>query len=125
MKMQNNSNNSVKMVVNLGTKPTIKTVSGGRKMARFSVAALETESESGKKKVKWYNVISWGSVADMAERCLEKGKRVIVCGHLVEKKWLDKKGVERTRKEILATNVVLLHSGNKDVQTSLPLAHAA
>ncbi len=125
MKMQNNSNNSVKMVVNLGTKPTIKTVSGGRKMARFSVAALETESESGKKKVKWYNVISWGNVADMAERCLEKGKRVIVCGHLVEKKWLDKKGVERTRKEILATNLVLLHSGNKDVQTSLPLAHAA
>ena len=123
MKMQNNNN--VKMVVNLGTKPTIKTVTGGRKMARFSVAAFETEAESGKKKIKWYNVISWGNVADMAERCLEKGKRVIICGHLVEKKWLDKKGVERIRKEILATNLVLLHSKNKDVQTSLPLAHAA
>jgi single-stranded DNA-binding protein len=61
----------------------------------------------------------------MAERCLEKGKRVIVCGHLVEKKWLDKKGVERTKKEILATNFVLLNSGNKNTQTSLPLSHAA
>jgi single-strand DNA-binding protein len=118
-------NNNVKMVVNLGTKPTIKTVTGGRKMARFSVAALETDNEYGKKKIKWYNVISWGSVADMAERCLEKGKRVIVCGHLVEKKWTDKKGVERTRKEILATNFVLLNSGNKNTQTSLPLANAA
>lgn len=125
MKMSDNKNNNVKMVVNLGTKPTIKTVTGGRKMARFSVAAIEPDGESGKKKVKWYNVISWGNVADMAERCLEKGKRVIVCGHLVEKKWLDKKGIERTRKEILATNFVLLNSGNKSVQTSLPLANAA
>ncbi|CAN5861237.1 hypothetical protein BH11BAC7_BH11BAC7_35150 [soil metagenome] len=123
MKMPNNNN--VKMIVNLGTKPTIKTVTGGRKMACFSVAAFETENESGKKKIKWYNVISWGSVADLAERCLEKGKRVIVCGHLVEKKWLDKKGIERVRKEILATNIVLLHAGNKNVQTSLPLANAA
>ncbi|MDQ3111184.1 MAG: single-stranded DNA-binding protein [Bacteroidota bacterium] len=123
--MKTQSNNNVKMIVNLGTKPTIKTVSGGRKMARFSVATLETENESGKKKIKWYSVISWGSVADMAERCLEKGKRVIVCGHLVEKKWLDKKGIERTKKEILATHFVLLNSGNKHTQTSLPLAHAA
>ena len=120
-----NKKNNVKLTVNLGTKPTIKTVSGGRKMARFSVAALETEQESGKKKIKWYNVISWGSVAEMAGRCLQKGKRVIVCGNLIEKKWLDKKGVERTRQEIIATNIVLLHAGNKNVQTSLPLANAA
>lgn len=106
-------NNSVKMVVNLGTKPTIKTVSGGRKMARFSVAAIEAEEETGKKKIKWYSVTSWGSVADMAERCLEKGKRVMVCGHLITKTWTDKKGIERTRKEILATHLVLLHSGTR------------
>ena len=109
----NMQNNNVKMVVNLGTKPTIKTVSGGRKMARFSVAALEPEQETGKKKIKWYSVISWGSVAEMAERSLEKGKRVLVCGHLITKTWTDKKGIERTRKEIMATNLVLLHSGKR------------
>jgi single-strand DNA-binding protein len=115
-------NNNVKMIVNLGTKPTIKTVSGGRKMARFSAAALETEESSGKKKVKWYPVLSWGSVAEMAERCLEKGKRIIVCGHMTEKQWLDKKGVVRTKKEILATNFILLDSGK---QTKSDLANAA
>ncbi|CAN5315593.1 hypothetical protein BH09BAC5_BH09BAC5_07660 [soil metagenome] len=118
-------NNNVKMIVNLGTKPTIKTVSGGRKMARFSVATLETENESGKKKIKWYNVLSWGSVAEMAERNLIKGKRIIICGHMTERKWLDKKGVERIKKEILATNFVLLNSGNKNTQPELPLSNAA
>lgn len=122
-------NNSVKMIVNLGTKPTVKTVSGGRKMARFSAAVLETENETGpdgltrkKKKVKWYPVLSWGSVADMAGRCLEKGKRVMVCGYMTEKQWIDKKGVVRVRKEILATNFILLNSGT---QTRLALSNAA
>ena len=108
------------MIVNLGTKPTIKTVSGGRKMARFSVAALEPDEGTGKKKVKWYSVVSWGNVADMAERCLEKGKRVMVYGHLITNTWIDKKGIERTRKEIMATNLILMNSGTK---TALP--HAA
>lgn len=106
-------NNNVKMIVNIGTKPTIKTVSGERKMARFSVAALEPDESTGKKKVKWYSVISWGNVADMAERCIEKGKRVMITGHLVTKTWTDKKGIERSRKEIMATNLVLLHSGKR------------
>jgi single-strand DNA-binding protein len=113
------NNNTVKMIVNIGTKPTIKIVTGERKMARFSVAAFEPEESTGKKKKKWYSVISWGAVADMAERCLEKGKRVMVIGHLVTKTWTDKKGIERTRKEILATNLVLIHT-NKRV--SLPNA---
>lgn len=106
-------NNNVKMVVHLGTKPTIKTVSGGRKMARFSVAAVEPEDAGGKNRIKWYSVISWGSVADVAERHLVKGKRVLLCGHLITKTWTDKKGIERSKKEIMATNLVLLHDGKR------------
>jgi len=102
--------NNVKMIVNLGTKPTVKTVSGGRRMARFSAAAIEPD-DTGKSKVKWYSVVSWGKVADMAGRCLEKGKRVMVCGHLITRTWTDKKGIQRTRHEIVATNLILLHSG--------------
>ena len=112
-------NNSVKMVVNLGTKPTIKTVTGGRKMARFSAVALEAEAGTNKKKIKWYSVVSWGTLADMAERCLEKGKRVMIYGHLITNTWTDKNGVEQTKKEIMATHFILL---NKNKQTALPLA---
>jgi single-strand DNA-binding protein len=107
-------NNSVKMVVNLGTKPTIKTVTGGRKMARFSA-----EAGTNKKKIKWYSVVSWGTLADMAERCLEKGKRVMIYGHLITNTWTDKNGVEQTKKEIMATHFILV---NKNKQTALPLA---
>jgi single-strand DNA-binding protein len=102
-------NNNVKMVVSLGTNPTVKSALNGKKVARFSVAALENQPEGGKK-VKWYTVVSWDTMADMAERCLQKGKRVMLHGHLVTRNWTDRKGIVRTKQEIIATNLVLLRS---------------
>lgn len=107
--------NNVKMIVNLGTNPTVKSLPNGKKVARFSVASVEPAEEGGKNKVKWYSVVSWGRVADVAEQHLQKGKRVMLVGHLVIRNWTDKKGLARSRREIVATNLVLLHSGRTPV----------
>src|ERR1041385_7366081 len=101
--MNQATKNTVKMIVNIGTKPTIKTVRGERKMARFSAVTFEANGNGGKKK-KWYSVVSWGSVADLVERDIIKGKRVMIIGHLITNAWTDKKGNAHERKEILATN---------------------
>ena len=108
-------NNNVKMIVSLGTNPTVKSALNGKKVARFSVAAFDPDSyrdkpDAGGKKVKWYTVVSWDNVADMAERCLQKGKRVMLHGYLVTRSWTDRKGIVRTKQEIVATNLVLLRS---------------
>lgn len=123
MKMQNNN---VRMIVNLGTNPTVKADKNGRKVARFSAACAEKNTNAnatpeGAKKTKWYSVVSWGSVAEVAERFLHKGKRVILCGHLTTHRWTDKKGNVRTKDEIVATHLVLLDSG-KPAQAQLPNA---
>ncbi|HEU4716980.1 MAG TPA: single-stranded DNA-binding protein [Bacteroidia bacterium] len=110
MKMQNKQN-GVKMVVNLGSNPTVKTVTGNRRMARFTVACLDRNGNDPHAKMKWLPVVSWGSVAEMAGRFLRKGKRVLITGHVVERVWMDKKGNARTKSEIVATNLVLLDSG--------------
>ena len=103
-------NTNVKMVVSLGTNPTVKSALNGKKVARFSVTALEPQPDTGGKKVKWYTVVSWDHLADLAERFLQKGKRVMLHGHLVTRSWTDRKGVVRTKQEIVATNLVLLRS---------------
>ncbi len=108
-------NNNVKMIVSLGTNPTVKSALNGKKVARFSVAAFDPGSyrdqpDAGGKKVKWYTVVSWDHMAEMAERCLQKGKRVMLHGHLVTRSWTDRKGIVRTKQEIIATNLVLLRS---------------
>ena len=109
MNMQNK--NDVRMIVNLGTNPTVRTTFSGQKVARFSAAAVEHDATTGKNKVKWYAVVSWGRVAEIAEMHLQKGKRVLLCGNLVIRHWTDKKGNARTKSEIVATDLVLLHSG--------------
>jgi single-strand DNA-binding protein len=101
----------IQMIVNLGNNPTIKATRSGKKIARFSVAAVHTDEETGRNKVKWYPVVSWGNLAELAEKHLSKGKRVKLCGNLVFRTWEDKKGNMRSEQEIVATNLILLNSG--------------
>ncbi|HLG02067.1 MAG TPA: single-stranded DNA-binding protein [Bacteroidia bacterium] len=116
MYMQNpNNTNGFKMIVNLGTDPTVKTTSNGRKMAKFSAACVEHDALENKNKIKWYSVISWGNLAEIAARHLQKGKRIMLCGHMVEHSWTDKKGNVRTKREIVATDIVILRSGRTPV----------
>lgn len=110
MNMQKQSS-AIRMIVNLGTNPTVKSTAGGKRIARFSVAAVEPDAETGQNKVKWYSVVSWGSLADLAQRHLYKGKRVLLCGYLVIKTSKDKKGNTRSRQEIVASDLILLNSG--------------
>jgi single-strand DNA-binding protein len=108
-------NNNVKLIVNLGTNPTVKQFPNGKKMARFSVASVEPAENGGPNEIKWYSVTSWGTLADVAQQHLQKGKRVMLIGHLVIRNWTDKKGNARSRREIIASNLVLLHSGRTPV----------
>ena len=67
--------NKVQLIGNLGNNPEIRTIEGGKKMARFSVATNETYRTAKGEKVtetQWHNLIAWGKVADIAEQFLFK-----------------------------------------------------
>ena len=63
--------NKVQLIGNLGNAPEVKTLDGGKKMARFSMATNETyRDRTGRKETEttWHNVIAWGKVAEIAEK---------------------------------------------------------
>ncbi|GAB4143404.1 MAG: hypothetical protein Fur0041_18510 [Bacteroidia bacterium] len=113
MKMQ--KHNAVSMVVNLGNDPIVRVAKNGNKSARFVVAALTPDEEKQQNpdasKIKWMQVVSWGNVADLAERTLLKGSRVLILGYHVTRTWTDAKGRKRSQEEIVATQIKPLHSG--------------
>ena len=79
--------NKVQLIGNLGNAPEVKTLDGGKKMARFSMATNETyRDRTGRKETEttWHNVIAWGKVAEIAEKFLIKGKEVAIEGKLVK-----------------------------------------
>jgi single-strand DNA-binding protein len=107
--------NKVQLIGNLGNTPEVKTITGGKKMARFSVATNETYRTAKGEKVtetQWHNVVAWGKVAEIAEKYLTKGKEVALEGKLVNRSYNDKDGNKKYITEVQVNEVLLL--GEKD-----------
>ena len=58
----NTLKNKVQLIGNLGNAPEVKTMDGGKKLARISLATNETYKNAKGEKVtetQWHNVIAW------------------------------------------------------------------
>jgi single-strand DNA-binding protein len=103
--------NKVQLIGNLGNNPEIRTLEGGKKMARFSVATNETyRSAKGEKvtETQWHNLIAWGKVAEIAEQFLSKGSEVAIEGKLINRNYTDKEGNKRYITEVQVNEVLML-----------------
>jgi len=107
----NNLKNKVQLIGNLGNAPEIKTLDGGNKLARLSLATNETYKNSKGEKVtetQWHNVIAWGKTAEIVEKYFTKGLEVMVEGKLINRNYTDKEGVKRYITEVQATELLIL-----------------
>jgi single-strand DNA-binding protein len=103
--------NKVQLIGNLGNAPEVKTLEGGKKVARFSMATNESwRDRAGRKETEttWHNIVAWGKVAEIAEKYLTKGKEVAIEGKLVNRTYNDKEGNKRYITEIVVNELLLI-----------------
>ncbi|MCW3075021.1 MAG: ssb [Flaviaesturariibacter sp.] len=103
--------NKVQLIGNVGNAPEIRTLDGGKKLARFSVATNESyRNQKGEKitDTQWHNLIAWGKVAEIAEKYIVKGSEVAIEGKLVNRSYTDKEGVKKYVTEVQVAEVLLL-----------------
>jgi single-strand DNA-binding protein len=108
--------NKVQLIGNLGNNPEVKTLDGGKKMARFSVATNETYRNAKGEKVvetQWHNLIAWGKLAEIAEKYLQKGSEVALEGKLINRSYNDKEGNKKYVTEIQVNELLMLGKENK------------
>ncbi len=108
--------NKVQLIGNLGNAPEVKTVTGGKKMARFNMATNETYRNAKGEKVtetQWHTVVAWGKVAELAEKYLAKGSEVAIEGKLINRNYTDKDGVKKYITEVQLNELLLLGDKNK------------
>lgn len=122
--------NKVILVGNLGRDPEVKTLEGGAKVARFTVATTESYKDctTGERKdvTEWHNVVCWRNLAEIAEKFLVKGKQVYVEGRLRTRSW-DDNGTKRYVTEINADNFQMLgrvENGAEHAAMPAPSANA-
>jgi single-strand DNA-binding protein len=105
--------NKVQLIGHLGNVPDVRTTEKGKKWARFSVATNEKFRNAQGERVtetQWHYVVVWGTLAEVAENFLYKGKEVLVEGRIVSRSYVDKEGVRRYVTEIVAGGILLLGS---------------
>jgi single-strand DNA-binding protein len=108
--------NKVQLIGNLGNAPEIKSISGGKKMARFSMATNETYRNAKGEKVtetQWHNIVAWGKVAELAEKYLAKGSEIAIEGKLINRNYTDKDGTKKYITEVQLNELLMLGDKNK------------
>jgi len=105
--------NSIVVSGRLGKDPELRSTSGGKSVAGFTLAVDEGYGEH--KKTIWLYCEVWGKTAEAVARLVTKGKRVVVTGRLSEDKWTDKQsGQERSKPKVIANEVEIVDFADKD-----------
>ncbi len=103
-----NIKNHVQLIGRLGSNPEVKILDNGNKLARFNIAVTETyTSKNGEKvnNVQWHSIVAWGSLANIAERILQKGVQVTIDGKLFNRNYINKSGLKQNSTEIIANEL--------------------
>ncbi len=102
--------NKVMIIGNLGRDPEMRYTPSGRPVTTFSVGSTRTwvSSDGRHEETEWFNVIAWGSLAEICNQYLHKGGQVYVEGRLQSRKWEDTEGRKHTSTEIVAEEMIML-----------------
>ena len=65
---------------NLGADPELRATRSGKSVANFSLAVAAGKDAKGERITHWYDCEAWEKTADIAQRYLHKGSKVLVRG---------------------------------------------
>lgn len=105
--------NKVLLIGHLGRDPEMRFTSSGRPVASFSVATTRgwTNNEGERhEETEWFNVVTWGGLAELCKKRLHKGSHVYVEGRLQTRNWEGLDGERHFRTELVAQELIFLDS---------------
>ena len=99
--------NKVILIGNVGNLPEVRYTKEGSPVSTFSLATHELKREE-QEHTEWHHIIAWGKVGEFVEEYIKKGQLVCVEGRLRTRKWTSIEGINVSKTEIIANNVVPL-----------------
>ena len=103
--------NKVLIIGRLGRDPEMRYTPSGRPVTTFNVATTRSwNSSDGERhtETEWFNVVAWGSLAEICKQHLVKSQQVYIEGRLQTRVWEDNTGNKRTSTEIVANEMIVL-----------------
>ncbi|RMG89391.1 MAG: single-stranded DNA-binding protein [Chloroflexi bacterium] len=103
--------NKVMIIGHVGREPEMRYTPSGRPVTSFSVATSRTWTTADgerREETEWFNVVAWGTLAEICKTHLTKGQQVYVEGRLQTRGWEDENGKKHFRTELVANEMILL-----------------
>jgi single-strand DNA-binding protein len=103
--------NKVMIIGHLGRDPEMRYTPSGRPVTTFTVATSRSwNTADGERhtETEWFNVVTWGNLAEICKQYLTKGQQVYIEGRLQTRRWEDKEGVKHSTVEVVATEMMML-----------------
>ncbi len=116
--------NKVMVIGHLGKDPEMRYTPSGRPVTTFSIAvsrSWNTADGERRSETEWFNIVSWGNLAEICKQYLHKGQQVYIEGRLQTRYWEDKEGQKHTSVEVVANEMLMLgdrHDNNSSSQES-------
>lgn len=110
--------NKVILIGNCGRDPEIRYLPSGGAVANISIATTSRRKDQATgdyiEETQWHRITFFERLAEIAGEFVKKGSPLYVEGRLTYRKYTDKDGVEKQSTDIIATEMQLL--GSKDRQ---------
>jgi single-strand DNA-binding protein len=101
--------NKIMLIGNLGRDPEMNVTTEGTPFTRFTLAVnRRAKSSSGERETDWFNIVAWRQLAETCNTYLHKGSKVYIEGRLVQRKYTDKNGIERSTVDVIANDMEIL-----------------
>jgi single-strand DNA-binding protein len=113
--------NKVMIIGHLGRDPEMRYTPSGRPVTTFTVATSRSwNTADGERhtETEWFNVVAWGTLAEICKQYLSKGQQVYVEGRLQTRHWEDKEGNKHSSTEIVANEMIMLGDRRDGSQAS-------
>jgi single-strand DNA-binding protein len=117
--------NKVMLIGRLGGDPEMRYTPSGKPLTKFRLAtdrSWTTADGEKKTETEWFNIVSWGKLAEICNQYLKKGQQVYVEGRLHTRRWQDDEGNNRSSIEVVAQEMIMLESSSSKSQSEEPPA---
>jgi len=103
--------NKVMIIGQLGRDPEMRYTPSGRPVTTFNIGSTRSWSSSTGEQhteTEWFNIVAWGSLAEVCKQHLLKDQQVYVEGRLQTRVWEDANGNKHSSTEIVAKELIAL-----------------
>ena len=108
--------NKVMVIGNVGRDPEMRYTPSGKPVTSFSLASSRlwiAPDGQRREETEWFNVITWGNLAEICNLKLFKSQQVYVEGRLQTRNWEDEHGQRHFRTEVVANEMIILGPRDK------------